>query len=170
MQFVDLGSFFLSQEQWFLWMLIVYYQECAPLLQCCRMLSFFIWCLGYGGRILVKAGRFVCLPFTFICVGVQVLHYVEKPESFVSSLINGGAYLFTSDLFGLLSEVFQANCDNPVRYVTINTILKVNPARMSLVPSILQNLRPFWSPFHSTATLSAKQSSIFPWVRMPVRN
>ena len=44
----------------------------------------------------------------------EVLHYVEKPESFVSSLINGGAYLFTSDLFGLLGKVFQANCDNPV--------------------------------------------------------
>jgi mannose-1-phosphate guanylyltransferase len=39
----------------------------------------------------------------------QVLHYVEKPETFVSDLINAGAYLFTKDIFGLLGQELKKN-------------------------------------------------------------
>ncbi|XP_003383396.2 PREDICTED: mannose-1-phosphate guanyltransferase alpha-A-like [Amphimedon queenslandica] len=39
----------------------------------------------------------------------KVLHYVEKPETFVSDLINAGAYLFTQDIFQLLGDAFQCN-------------------------------------------------------------
>lgn len=37
----------------------------------------------------------------------QVLHYVEKPSSFVSSTINCGVYLFSPELLPILSEVFR---------------------------------------------------------------
>ena len=40
-----------------------------------------------------------------------MLHYVEKPETFVSDLINAGAYLFTKDIFKLLGDTFQRNYD-----------------------------------------------------------
>ena len=39
----------------------------------------------------------------------QVLHYVEKPGTFVSSTVNAGAYLFTPDIFDYLGRVFTAN-------------------------------------------------------------
>ncbi|XP_064388695.1 mannose-1-phosphate guanyltransferase alpha-like [Halichondria panicea] len=42
----------------------------------------------------------------------QVLHYVEKPETFVSSIVNAGAYIFTPAVFDQLGKVFQANHEN----------------------------------------------------------
>jgi len=42
----------------------------------------------------------------------EVLHYVEKPETFVSNIINAGAYLFTPKIFQQLGKVFQANHEN----------------------------------------------------------
>uniref|UniRef100_UPI00398EB6DB mannose-1-phosphate guanylyltransferase regulatory subunit alpha-A-like n=1 Tax=Pristiophorus japonicus TaxID=55135 RepID=UPI00398EB6DB len=39
----------------------------------------------------------------------QVLHYVEKPSTFVSDIINCGIYLFTPDIFQHIGEVFRKN-------------------------------------------------------------
>ncbi|KAL7991881.1 hypothetical protein Chor_016137 [Crotalus horridus] len=39
----------------------------------------------------------------------EVLHYVEKPSTFVSELINCGIYLFTPAIFHHIGEVFQCN-------------------------------------------------------------
>ena len=49
---------------------------------------------------------------TCACTYLQVLHYVEKPGTFVSSIVNAGAYLFTPDIFVYLSQVFKKNHDN----------------------------------------------------------
>lgn len=37
----------------------------------------------------------------------KVLHYVEKPSTFVSDIINCGVYLFTADIFQHIGAVFQ---------------------------------------------------------------
>ncbi|XP_078260456.1 LOW QUALITY PROTEIN: mannose-1-phosphate guanylyltransferase regulatory subunit alpha-A-like [Rhinoraja longicauda] len=39
----------------------------------------------------------------------EVLHYVEKPSTFVSDIINCGVYLFTPDIFQYIGEVFRKN-------------------------------------------------------------
>ncbi|XP_019378378.1 PREDICTED: mannose-1-phosphate guanyltransferase alpha, partial [Gavialis gangeticus] len=39
----------------------------------------------------------------------EVLHYVEKPSTFVSEVINCGIYLFTPAIFQHIGEVFQRN-------------------------------------------------------------
>uniref|UniRef100_A0AAR2JY17 Nucleotidyl transferase domain-containing protein n=1 Tax=Pygocentrus nattereri TaxID=42514 RepID=A0AAR2JY17_PYGNA len=39
----------------------------------------------------------------------HVLHYVEKPSTFVSDIINCGIYLFTPDIFQHIGAVFQKN-------------------------------------------------------------
>uniref|UniRef100_A0A673KF04 Mannose-1-phosphate guanyltransferase alpha-B n=1 Tax=Sinocyclocheilus rhinocerous TaxID=307959 RepID=A0A673KF04_9TELE len=39
----------------------------------------------------------------------EVLHFVEKPSTFVSDIINCGIYLFTPDIFGHIGTVFQRN-------------------------------------------------------------
>ena len=36
-----------------------------------------------------------------------MLHYVEKPESYISSIINCGVYLFSLSIFELLATVFN---------------------------------------------------------------
>lgn len=51
------------------------------------------------------------------CIGEDpdthmVQHYVEKPETFVSNIINAGAYLFTPAIFAHLGKVFQTNHEN----------------------------------------------------------
>lgn len=43
----------------------------------------------------------------FFCLQVQ--HYVEKPSTFVSEIINCGIYLFTPAIFQHIGEVFQRN-------------------------------------------------------------
>uniref|UniRef100_A0A8C6Z3M2 GDP-mannose pyrophosphorylase A n=1 Tax=Nothoprocta perdicaria TaxID=30464 RepID=A0A8C6Z3M2_NOTPE len=39
----------------------------------------------------------------------EVLHYVEKPSTFVSEIINCGIYLFTPSIFQHIGDVFQRN-------------------------------------------------------------
>ena len=39
----------------------------------------------------------------------EVLHYVEKPETYVSTLINCGIYLFGCDLFDFIREQLDNN-------------------------------------------------------------
>ncbi|XP_077979375.1 mannose-1-phosphate guanylyltransferase regulatory subunit alpha-A-like isoform X3 [Glandiceps talaboti] len=41
----------------------------------------------------------------------EVCHYVEKPQTFVSSTINCGMYLFSPEIFQNIGEVFQKNQD-----------------------------------------------------------
>lgn len=49
----------------------------------------------------------------------QVLHYVEKPTTFVSTLINCGVYLFTSDIFVHLANVFKGKTLNDSKFVVL---------------------------------------------------
>ena len=46
---------------------------------------------------------------------LKVMHYVEKPETFVSSLINAGAYLFTPVIFETLSQEFRSNYEESTK-------------------------------------------------------
>ncbi|CAH2305282.1 mannose-1-phosphate guanyltransferase alpha isoform X1 [Pelobates cultripes] len=39
----------------------------------------------------------------------EVLHYVEKPSTFISDIINCGVYLFSPSIFQHIAEVFQRN-------------------------------------------------------------
>lgn len=38
----------------------------------------------------------------------EVTHYVEKPSSYVSTLINCGIYVFSLDIFQVIAEAFNA--------------------------------------------------------------
>ncbi|XP_023328485.1 mannose-1-phosphate guanyltransferase alpha [Eurytemora carolleeae] len=38
----------------------------------------------------------------------SILHYVEKPETYVSTLINCGVYIFSQQIFQMLQTIFQA--------------------------------------------------------------
>ncbi|XP_046903553.1 mannose-1-phosphate guanyltransferase alpha-A isoform X4 [Hypomesus transpacificus] len=46
----------------------------------------------------------------------EVLHYVEKPSTFVSDIINCGIYLFTPDIFQHIGAVFQKNQQDLLLY------------------------------------------------------
>ncbi|XP_056013280.1 mannose-1-phosphate guanyltransferase alpha-A-like isoform X2 [Ostrea edulis] len=39
----------------------------------------------------------------------EVLHYVEKPETYISTTINAGVYLFSPDIFCTLEKIFKKN-------------------------------------------------------------
>ena len=41
----------------------------------------------------------------------EVLHYVEKPETYISTTINGGIYLFSPDIFKPLETIFKQNLE-----------------------------------------------------------
>lgn len=76
---------------------------------------------GGLGTILVKKvskekaaefGELVADPQT-----KELLHYTEKPETFVSDLINCGVYVFSSSLFDHISSVstFKRDAGEPPR-------------------------------------------------------
>ncbi|KAI2663363.1 Mannose-1-phosphate guanyltransferase alpha-B [Labeo rohita] len=44
-----------------------------------------------------------------VLLGTTVLHFVEKPSTFVSDIISCGIYLFTPDIFGHIGNIFQRN-------------------------------------------------------------
>ncbi|TNN88716.1 Mannose-1-phosphate guanyltransferase alpha-A [Liparis tanakae] len=48
-------------------------------------------------------------PNSFVILGTTVLHYVEKPSTFVSDIINCGIYLFKPEIFQHIGAVFQKN-------------------------------------------------------------
>ena len=39
----------------------------------------------------------------------QVLHYVEKPETYISTTINCGIYFFNLSIFEFLSQIYKQN-------------------------------------------------------------
>jgi len=51
-----------------------------------------------------------------------VTHFVEKPSTFVSTLISCGIYLFSPELFDHIGAVFRHNQEE-VTYVQISVIL-----------------------------------------------
>lgn len=61
----------------------------------------------------------------------KVIHYVEKPESKISDVINGGIYLFNINIFKLLSKakigkINQANDENCFEQIDEDTLLIEN--------------------------------------------
>lgn len=53
--------------------------------------------------------------------GGEVAHYVEKPSTFVSSLINCGVYVTSPDVFRTMSDVFYLKQEkDSVTYVSIH--------------------------------------------------
>lgn len=64
---------------------------------------------GMGTVLVIKVsaesanqfGELVADPVT-----KELLHYTEKPETFVSDLINCGVYIFTPDIFSAIQDVF----------------------------------------------------------------
>ncbi|XP_073003304.1 uncharacterized protein [Typha latifolia] len=65
---------------------------------------------GMGTVLVIKVsaesanqfGELVADPVT-----KELLHYTEKPETFVSDLINCGVYIFTPDIFSAIQDVFM---------------------------------------------------------------
>ncbi|KAK0053654.1 mannose-1-phosphate guanyltransferase alpha-A-like isoform X1 [Biomphalaria pfeifferi] len=51
----------------------------------------------------------------------EILHYAEKPETFVSTTINCGIYLFTPNIFKILEVTFKKNLEDNYNYCDMNT-------------------------------------------------
>ncbi|KAL0377477.1 UNVERIFIED_CONTAM: Mannose-1-phosphate guanyltransferase alpha [Sesamum radiatum] len=77
---------------------------------------------GIGTLLVIKVsaesanqfGELVADPIT-----KELLHYTEKPETFVSDLINCGVYVFTPKIFSVIQEVFLLREDRAdIRHVS----------------------------------------------------
>ncbi|OAY67610.1 Mannose-1-phosphate guanyltransferase alpha [Ananas comosus] len=63
----------------------------------------------------------------------ELLHYTEKPETFVSDLINCGVYIFTPDIFNAIEDVFterkdRANIRRVTSFEALQSATKALPA------------------------------------------
>jgi len=53
--------------------------------------------------------KIVLLLCTCVCLYLKVTHFVEKPGTFVSTLISCGTYLFSPEIFDHIGTVFRRN-------------------------------------------------------------
>lgn len=82
----------------------------------------------------------------------KVLHYVEKPETYVSDTINAGAYLFSSEIFKHMAHVFDEQYKNEIDYSNkdhISLERKVLPALVGTEKLHVYRLNRFWSQVKS---------------------
>ncbi|XVF16494.1 hypothetical protein REPUB_Repub10bG0036000 [Reevesia pubescens] len=90
---------------------------------------------GMGTMLVIKVsaesanqfGELVADPIT-----KELLHYTEKPETFVSDLINCGVYIFTPDIFTAIQEVSthregQANIRHLSSFETLQSPTRAPP-------------------------------------------
>ncbi|XP_076293268.1 GDP-mannose pyrophosphorylase A isoform X2 [Lasioglossum baleicum] len=80
--------------------------------------------INYGCMVLGKDG--------------EVAHYVEKPSTFVSTLINCGVYLASPDIFQIMADAFYAG-QNQETFTQLNGNSR-DPAHISLEQDILTRL------------------------------
>lgn len=48
----------------------------------------------------------------------EITHYVEKPSSYVSTLINCGVYIFSPEIFQIMGEIFNTKQSEYYKYVS----------------------------------------------------
>ncbi|KAA3459366.1 mannose-1-phosphate guanyltransferase alpha-like isoform X1 [Gossypium australe] len=117
------------------------------------------------GTVLVSAesanqfGELVADPIT-----KELLHYTEKPETFVSDLINCGVYVFTPDIFTAIQEVSthredQANLRHLSSFETLQS-----PTSRALPQDFVRLDQDILSPFAGKKqlyTMSLKCSGLY---------
>ncbi|XP_008559570.1 mannose-1-phosphate guanyltransferase alpha-A [Microplitis demolitor] len=96
-----------------------------------------------------EATRLQSLNYGCLVLGKNnsIIHYVEKPSTFVSTIINCGIYLASVDIFQIMSDVFYSHQDK----FMLNSNGK-DPAHISLEQDILTRLA-------GTGKLFASQTS-----------
>lgn len=52
----------------------------------------------------------------------SVTHYVEKPNSYVSTLINCGVYVCSLQVFHTMADAFQKKQDRFYRYIKLSSL------------------------------------------------
>lgn len=89
----------------------------------------------------------------------KVIHYVEKPESKISNVINGGIYLFNLNIFKLLSiakidKIKKANDENYFDFIDEDT-LSIEHDILQKLPDLNQtyvyNYKGFWKTIKTPA-------------------
>ena len=61
----------------------------------------------HSGRAILPWSRHPCKPVCYLKETNTLEHYVEKPSTFVSTLVNCGVYIFSPQVFQLMTDVFQ---------------------------------------------------------------
>ncbi|XP_052079124.1 mannose-1-phosphate guanyltransferase alpha-A-like isoform X4 [Mytilus californianus] len=87
----------------------------------------------------------------------EVLHYVEKPETYISTTINGGVYLFSPEIFQPLERIFKQNLDSKYSFdPNISTSEVIRLEQDIFVPLassgklFVYDTKRFWSQIKST--------------------
>lgn len=138
---------------------------------------------GYGGMgtlLVIKVSAESANQFGELVADPQtneLLHYTEKPETFVSDLINCGVYIFTPDIFRAIQDSFtqrkdRANLRRVSSFEALQSATKALPADyLRLDQDILSPLagkkvlytyetRDFWEQI-KTPGMSLKCSGLF---------
>ncbi|ONK60024.1 uncharacterized protein A4U43_C08F13410 [Asparagus officinalis] len=91
---------------------------------------------GMGTMLVIKVSAELASQFGELVadpVTKELLHYTEKPETFVSDLINCGVYIFTPDIFTAIQDAFiqrkdRANLRRMTSFEALQSATKALPA------------------------------------------
>ncbi|XP_024014566.1 mannose-1-phosphate guanyltransferase alpha isoform X3 [Eutrema salsugineum] len=81
---------------------------------------------GVGTMLVIKVSAEAASQFGELIADPdtkELLHYTEKPETFVSDLINCGVYVFTSDIFKAIEGVYEQMRETSSNYQISNHFL-----------------------------------------------
>ncbi|XP_065888245.1 mannose-1-phosphate guanyltransferase alpha-A-like isoform X6 [Dysidea avara] len=87
----------------------------------------------------------------FVIMGTKVLHYVEKPETYVSNIINVGAYLSSTEVFKHMAQAFNEHHKNELAFPKDSISLERNvlPGLVGTGKLHVYLLNQFWSQVSS---------------------
>ncbi|XP_070570338.1 mannose-1-phosphate guanylyltransferase regulatory subunit alpha-A-like isoform X1 [Ptychodera flava] len=90
----------------------------------------------------------------------EVLHYVEKPQTVVSTTINCGTYLFSQEIFQNIGEVFQKNQEALFNYKNLQKIRGVSDS-LTYSKDAIRLEQDVLTPLAGTGKLYAYETSRF---------
>ncbi|KAL1191838.1 putative mannose-1-phosphate guanylyltransferase 2 [Cardamine amara subsp. amara] len=88
---------------------------------------------GVGTMLVIKVSAEAASQFGELIADPdtkELLHYTEKPETFVSDLINCGVYVFTSDIFKTIEGVYSQIRDTSSNYQSATRSAPVHFVRL----------------------------------------
>lgn len=91
------------------------------------------------------------------CMGInedthEVVHYIEKPSSFVSNHINGGVYLLSVSVFDDISEIFKERVGSGNDSISLEVDILTKVAGQGKVFAYMNKCNNFWMSIKSAGS------------------
>ncbi|KAL1318057.1 mannose-1-phosphate guanyltransferase alpha [Arachis ipaensis] len=118
---------------------------------------------GMGTMLVIKVSAELASEFGELVADPttnELLHYTEKPETFVSDLINCGVYIFTPDIFSAIQDV-STNREGRANLRRVSSFEALQYATRSIPPDFVRLDQDILSPLAGKKQLYTYETNDF---------